>query len=204
MVMLTLLCPPARKHSWASAPSRPNWSFATLVSDSMWTIAALDRHSHIYAYWSTLKQEHVSCPYATPAETIPNQFQSIHRMSKIELTSSMTKAQSLSSSSWVRGSLKRVTEMVWLSGTGHDIWPTSGFTMSGSHANGIDATRLDLRVQTIDRFVGRLNSWANANEKEMYNQMNSFESERPSRKWKKTTSRYLQNISARNELIIVW
>lgn len=28
--------------------------------------------------------------------------------------------------------------------------------MSGSHANGIDATRLDRRVHTMDRFVGRL------------------------------------------------
>lgn len=73
-----------------------------------------------------------------------------------KLTSSITKVQSLSSSSCVRGSLNSVTDIVWLSGTAHDIWPLSGFTMSGSHANGIDATRLDRRVHTIDKLVGRL------------------------------------------------
>lgn len=72
------------------------------------------------------------------------------------LTSSITKVQSLSSSSCVRGSLNRVTDIVWLSGTAHEIWPTSGFTISGSHGNGVDATRRDRLVHTIDKFVGRL------------------------------------------------
>lgn len=72
------------------------------------------------------------------------------------LTSSILKVQSLSSSSCVRGSLNNVTEIVWLSGTGHEIWPISGLTISGSHGRGIDATRLDLRVHTTDKFVGRL------------------------------------------------
>lgn len=68
----------------------------------------------------------------------------------------MTNVQSLSSSSCVRGSLNRVTDMVWLSGTGQDILPTRGFIMSGSHGKGALATRLDLLVQTIERFDGRL------------------------------------------------
>ena len=72
------------------------------------------------------------------------------------LTSSITKVQSLSSSSCVRGSLNSVTDIVWLSGTAHEIWPFNGFTMSGSHGNGVDATRLDRRVHTIDKLVGRL------------------------------------------------
>lgn len=77
-------------------------------------------------------------------------------MKMCTLTSSTTNVQSLSSNSCVRGSLNSVTDIVWLSGTGHAMCPTSGLTMSGSHGCGVDATRLDLRVQTIDKFVGRL------------------------------------------------
>lgn len=72
------------------------------------------------------------------------------------LTSSTTNVQSLSSNSWVRGSLNNVTDMVLLSGTGHTIRPTNGFIISGSHGCGVVVTRRDRRVQTIDKLVGRL------------------------------------------------
>lgn len=68
----------------------------------------------------------------------------------------MTNVQSLSSRSCVRESLNSVTEIVWLSGTDHEILPDNGATISGSHGSGVDATRRDRRVHTIDKFVGRL------------------------------------------------
>lgn len=74
----------------------------------------------------------------------------------VVLTSSTTNVQSLSSSSYVRGSLNSVTEIVLLSGTGHRMRPFSESIMSGSHGCGVEATRRDRRVHTTDRLDGRL------------------------------------------------
>lgn len=71
-------------------------------------------------------------------------------------TSSSTNVQSLSSISCVRGSLKSVTVMAWLSGTGQLMLPTSGSTMSGFQPSEPETTRRDLRVHTTYRLDGRL------------------------------------------------
>lgn len=70
--------------------------------------------------------------------------------------SSSTNVQSLSSNSWVLGSLKRVTVIEWLSGTGQLRFAASGSTMSGCHEREVETTLRDRRVHTTQRFVGRL------------------------------------------------
>lgn len=66
------------------------------------------------------------------------------------------KVHSLSSNSWVRGSLNKVTETSLFSGTGHITIPLSGLFNVGSHSSGSVATRRLLRHHTMLTLFGVL------------------------------------------------
>ena len=76
------------------------------------------------------------------------EFGSSSKLSNSQLTSSIVMFQSLSSYSEVRGSLKTVTKISRVSGTGQTIIPFIGFFIVGSHSFGSTTTRR-LRLQRV-------------------------------------------------------
>ena len=68
----------------------------------------------------------------------------------------MTNVQSLSSNSWVLGSLNKVTETVWLSGTAQLITPFNGSLKLGSQSSGSELTLLLRLVHTTLSLFGFL------------------------------------------------
>lgn len=76
----------------------------------------------------------------------------------VPLTSSITNVQSLSSNSWVRGSLNSVTDTVWLSGTAQLMTPFNGSLRLGSQSRGSELTLLLRLVQTTLSLFGFLHN----------------------------------------------
>lgn len=74
-------------------------------------------------------------------------------------TSSRTNVQSLSSNSWVLGSLNKVTATVWLSGTAQMTSPRRVSFMVGSQGRGSVTTLLLLLVKTTLSLFGFLEWW---------------------------------------------